>query len=444
MKKSIFLITFNGEIFMVPIYALLIGLVGVSLCMANISGIVTDTGTTPIPGVVVQLEKGGQKDTTEANGSFSLVIGTTGILPGESKLLQNGLSARISGNLMTVTLAKRAVVAIATFDLGGKALSTMRKTLDAGCRSIELPYHGAGVYLYKVKSGNSEVVLKGNSIGGISSGSSVTTQGSSSNPLAKQALSTAAINDVIAATKTGYLHYQCVQHNDDTSGVAIKMIANAGDMTDIDGNVYQTVRIGTQVWMAENLRVTRYNDGSAIPLDTSTATWRNAATPRYCFYNNTTNPDSIKKYGVLYNWHVVSLYNFSIVAPAGWHVPTSLEIATLQNYLIANGYNWDVTTTGNKIAKSLAAKTDWLTDATTGTTGCDLTKNNRSGFSAIPGGYRYSNGTFYDQSMVGVWWCSTPRDAYTAGNFYIGYATEYLDGLHDFSACGFSVRLLRD
>ena len=83
---------------MVLIKAFLTGLMGVSLCMANISGIVTDTGTTPISGAVVQLEKGGQTATTGTDGSFTLVV-STAILPGNGKLLPNGLSARISGNM---------------------------------------------------------------------------------------------------------------------------------------------------------------------------------------------------------------------------------------------------------------------------------------------------------------------------------------------------------
>ena len=148
---------------MVLIKALLAGLAGVSLCMANISGIVTDTGTTPISGAVVQLEKGGQTATTGADGSFTLVTGA-GILPVNGKMLPNGLSAGISGNLMTVTIGERAAVEVATFDLNGKALSTVcGRQWKQERHTIALPHRGAGIYLYKVKSGNREFVLKGNS-----------------------------------------------------------------------------------------------------------------------------------------------------------------------------------------------------------------------------------------------------------------------------------------
>jgi uncharacterized protein (TIGR02145 family) len=423
--------------------ALLFSLVGVSFCMADISGIVTDTGTTPIAGAVVQLEKGGQTATSGIDGSFILVI-STAILPGNGKLLPNSLSARISGTILNMTIAERSAVEVTTFNLTGKAISIVRKSLDAGTNSIALPYCGAGIYLYKVKSGTSELFLKGNSVGGVSFGSAESSQGSSSNTLAKQAKSAAAINDVIAATKTGYLNYRCVQYNSDTAGIAIKMIASAGTVTDADGNVYQTVKIGNQVWTVENLRVTKYNDGSGVPFDTSTSTWNSATTPKYCFYNNTTNAESIKKFGALYNWYVVNPANPKKIAPTGWHVPSDAEWDTLQNYLIGKGYNWDATISGNKIAKSLATKTDWNTYSTIGTIGCDLTKNNSSGFSALPGGFRYFNGNFYHQSDHGYWWSAT--EDYLSSTYY-RYLYCVIDNLYRFylsKSCGFSVRLLRD
>jgi uncharacterized protein (TIGR02145 family) len=426
---------------MILIEALLTGLVGVSLCMANISGTVTDTsGTTPISGAVVQLEKGGQIDTTNTDGYFSLTTSTV-ILPVNGKQLLSGMSARISGNVLNVTIAERSAVEVTTFDLNGKAISTMHKTLNAGSQSIALPQRSAGIYLYKVRAVNKELVLKGNSVDGVSSGSAVSSQASSSKTLAKQATATVAINDVIAVTKDGLLIYRVVVTNPDTSGIVIKMIAGAGTVIDMDGNVYQTVQIGNQVWTVENLRVTKYNDGSDIPLGTSAATWIDTTTPKYCFYSNTTNADSIKKYGALYNWYAV---NTGKLAPAGWHVPDTTEWNTLQNYLIANKYNWDGTTTDNKIAKALAAKTDWETNSTSGAAGYNITSNNLSGFSALPGGYRYEGGLFIRKGTGGCWWCATENGASTAWYRYLYFGYGNLGRLSYNESCGCSVRMVRD
>jgi uncharacterized protein (TIGR02145 family) len=219
---------------------------------------------------------------------------------------------------------------------------------------------------------------------------------------------------------------------------------NTGSITDIDGNVYQTVRIGNQVWTVENLRTTKYNDGSAIPLVTDGTEWAALTTPGYCYYNNTTNTDSIKKYGALYNWYAVDTKK---LAPKGWHVPTDAEWDTLQNYLIANGYNWDGTTTDDKIAKSMAAKTDWETHTDPGTIGNDLTKNNRSGFSALPGGYRARSGRFNYIGYDGGWWSATEFDASHAYSRFLYFDHDYLFRYSDYlgyKSCGFSVRLLKD
>jgi len=212
-------------------------------------------------------------------------------------------------------------------------------------------------------------------------------------------------------------------------------------ITDLDGNVYHTVTIGTQTWMAENLKTTQYNDGTAIPLVTDNTSWANLTTGAYSWYNNdaTTNKN---KYGALYNWYTV---NTGKLAPKGWHVPTDAEWTTLENYLIANGYNYDGSTSGNKYAKSLAASTDWGTNYGTGTIGNDLTKNNSSGFSALPGGYRSNDdGTFDYVGNYGCWWSSTEsdtNDAWTRGMYYsISYVYRYNNSKQD----GYSVRCVRD
>jgi len=145
-----------------------------------------------------------------------------------------------------------------------------------------------------------------------------------------------------------------------------------------DGKLYKTVTIGTQTWMAENLaylpQVDAMADGS-----------ENVANGKYYYVygytpSGATEAEQVAnakvtanytKYGVLYNWHAVKTGN---IAPPGWHVPTEAEWDTLQNYLIANGYNWDNTTSGNKIAKSMAAQTDWIGSTFQGAIGNDLSK----------------------------------------------------------------------
>ena len=215
---------------------------------------------------------------------------------------------------------------------------------------------------------------------------------------------------------------------------------NTTTVIDADGNVYHTVTIGTQTWTVENLKTTKFNDGAAIPNVTDNITWMNLATPGYCWYNNdaTTNKTT---YGALYNWYAV---NTGKLAPAGWHVPTDAEWSTLQNYLIANGYNYDGTTTGNYIAKAMAAQTNWSTYSNVGTIGCNLNTNNRSGFSALPGGSRGSSGNFFYIGDCGSWWSATELNASDAYSRYLYYNSNFLGRYYDYKSCGFSVRLLRN
>jgi len=199
-------------------------------------------------------------------------------------------------------------------------------------------------------------------------------------------------------------------------------------LKDIDGNVYKTVTIGTQVWMAENLKTTRYNDGTAIPLVTNFDTWSASTTDAYCWYNN----DSTNKevYGALYNWYTV---NTKKLCPAGWHVPADAEWTTMANYLEGENVT-DSKLTGGKLKEK--GTTHWKSPNTGAT--------NESGFTALPGGYRSYNGSFNFIEISGYWWSSTE---YSATNVYfwsIRYKYNLVYKYISDKPNGFSVRCLRD
>ena len=214
-----------------------------------------------------------------------------------------------------------------------------------------------------------------------------------------------------------------------------------GTVTDIDGNVYHTIQIGNQVWTIENLRTTKYNDGSTIPNVTGNSEWENLSAGAYCYYEN--DAGNKEKYGALYNWHAVNTGKLAIV---GWHVPTDEEWQELEDYLIANGYNWDGTTTGNKIAKSMATKTDWSSSNKTGAVGNDMSSNNSTVFSALPGGSRFDSGFFNLINYYGDWWSATEYDlssAYSRSLSYnFGYLGSSIGGYN--KEYGFSVRLVKE
>lgn len=180
-------------------------------------------------------------------------------------------------------------------------------------------------------------------------------------------------------------------------------VATTATVTDVDGNVYKTIKIGNQVWMAENLKVIHYNTGTKpedkIPLVENGGNWANLAEPGYCYYNNSV--DNKIKYGALYNWYAVSTGK---LAPKGWHVATQADWEELRSFLITNGYNYDGSKDVDKIAKSLAATSGWENYQELGTVGNDQKTNNKSGFSALPGGLRNPDGSYDSMNYTSSWW----------------------------------------
>ena len=216
---------------------------------------------------------------------------------------------------------------------------------------------------------------------------------------------------------------------------------NTGTITDIDGNVYNTIKIGNQEWTVENLRTTKYNNGTSIQHVTDANEWANLSTGAYCYYDN--DNSNKEKYGALYNLHAV---NTGKLAPNGWHVPDSSDWNELRDYLIANGYNWDGTTDSNKIAKAMATKTDWASSDEEGDIGNDMSTNNSSGFSALPGGERNGwEGGFGDNGESVSWWEATEGNASRACPRLLSYEGSKLRVLNFITAeQGCSVRLLQD
>jgi len=200
-------------------------------------------------------------------------------------------------------------------------------------------------------------------------------------------------------------------------------IANGTLVKDIDGNVYKTVKIGNQIWMAENLRVSKWNDGTPINYVQDSVEWRDKhyvnyytigstqyyewfPPPMYCFRD--TSADAKIKHGAFYTWFVIDPTNSKQLCPVGWRVPSINDWEILRDRLIADGYNYDGTTTDNKIGKAMATEDGWQYSDVVGSVGnTDFPeKKNASRFSAIESGIRYRSGRM--MHGAGMWWASNP------------------------------------
>jgi uncharacterized protein (TIGR02145 family) len=154
----------------------------------------------------------------------------------------------------------------------------------------------------------------------------------------------------------------------------------------------------------------------------------------------------------LYNWYAVAGIHDTDpntpnkeFAPEGWHVPTDAEWTTLEEYLIASGYNYDGTTTGNKIAKAMASNTGWNSSTNTGAIGNNQSLNNDSGFNAFPGGYRsVIDGSFNTEGNNVIFWSSTESDTYLAWSRFLNLNFNNLTKSNTFVKEGYSVRFVRD
>jgi uncharacterized protein (TIGR02145 family) len=199
---------------------------------------------------------------------------------------------------------------------------------------------------------------------------------------------------------------------------------SGANATDVDGNIYHSVVIGSQVWMVENLKTTHYRDGTSIPNVTDDASWASLTTGSYCDYKNDANNSAT--YGRLYNWFAtVDARN---LAPQGWHVPTDADWTILMNYL-GGEFGADV-----KLKEKGLAHWHYPNSGTT----------NETGFTALPAGYRGYGGTFYNLGNVETWWSTTDNNGVDAWDRYISYDVSAVSRLHENGSNGFSVRCVKN
>ena len=198
-------------------------------------------------------------------------------------------------------------------------------------------------------------------------------------------------------------------------------------VTDIDKNVYQTIKIGNQWWMAENLKVLKYRNGDTIPQVGEDLEWSKLTTGGWAYYDN--DPSNDDKYGKLYNWFTVD--DSRGLCPEGWRIPDDKDWATLIQYLGENA--------GGKM-KSTSTDPDphprWEFP--------NVKATNESGFSGLPGGYRFFGGDFSLIGDSGFWWSSTEDGPTRAAYRYLYAYNGAADGAANVKQSGYSVRCLKD
>jgi uncharacterized protein (TIGR02145 family) len=226
---------------------------------------------------------------------------------------------------------------------------------------------------------------------------------------------------IIAIFIVGYVAYPRVDEPEDVNPNPTPMI---NTVTDIDGNIYKTIKIGNQTWMAENLKTTKYNDGQEIPQVIGNSAWGSLTTPAYCWLKN--DPSNKETYGALYNWYVVETGK---LAPKGWHVPTEEDWSKLSNYLGGDSV------AGGKMKEG--STSHWFSP--------NLGATNESGFTAIPSSTRNYDGLiFYRLGDGAYFWSSTEYDDSTAWVRSMLCDSTALKSFNAYKSYGRSVRCVKD
>lgn len=361
---------------------------------------------------------------------MTVLVFSVNIFAQVPQLLSYQAVIRNSSDQLVVNKQVGVKISILQISISGTAVYTETQTPTTNQNGLISIQIGGGTDFSSINWANGPYFIKTET--DIAGGTNYTITGTSQFLSVPYAL-TAGTAVSLALTNKSSKSYDNYMKDDGTYMGLVRIIVqqpfdSVPTVTDIDGNIYSTVKIGKQVWMTSNLKTTHYRNGDAIPNVTSNSAWVALTTGAQCTYNNTIVADSINLFGRLYNFYAVS--DSRKIAPIGWHVPSDAEWTILTTYLgsIAGGRMKEIGTTHWTFPN-----TDALND---------------SKFSALPGGCRDSYlypGAFYRLGDDGAWWSSTEYDATGAWWLDLYFHSSGVNrNSYNAKSLGFSVRCVKD
>jgi uncharacterized protein (TIGR02145 family) len=380
----------------------------------TISGNVVDCNGTPVSGVNVTV-----------NGNFTLLTDSQGyysswIPPGTYtfQVLSNNNGGLFSSNPVSVTVSSgNVVVPVLTVPC-----PSFISVQAVDCYNNITPSYGRAVW-----SGGSSIVQfssSGNFQFAVPANQSITVQLFDGISIVNSNITSGNLNSTVSAGNI-------ILCNQGGSG---SCVGGPTTVTDIDGNVYNVVTIGNQCWMKENLKTTKYRNGSPITTNLNDTLWKTTTIGAMADYNDDTS--NTAKFGKLYNWYAVA--DPAGLCPIGWHVPTDAEWNILIKFLDSGA---DTVTVGS--SSSIAG--GMLKDNATGLWySPNVDANNVSGFTGLPGGARHTQGMYISIYSNSYWWTSTQNFSASAWNRNLGYLVGDVNRYYVPKNGGFSVRCVRD
>ncbi|MBS2099411.1 fibrobacter succinogenes major paralogous domain-containing protein [Carboxylicivirga linearis] len=417
----------------------------------------------------INFTAGGDASGIDEITATNLTTNETITVPGSDAIILRSVSTQIDGISASETLqiasnpynssttlkyqSKSITSGIISINsLSGMVIQSLNVSLSAGDNQFKIAANNPGIYIVTLiteeSRNNIKVIQTGSGVGQITYEGSI-------NSIQKVLKSSQAEN-VLNISPEDIVSMKIRQGNlvtilNDVPEASTTIDVELYECKDGDNNTYPIVQIGNQWWMAENLKTTTYSNGTPIPNITSDNDWSNLensnSNKAYCFFNNNAdlNFGALYTYGAAVNGETqVGDKPIQGACPTGWHVPNDKEWNEMLTYLINNGFNYDGSTDENKVAKALASNREWESYYyEEGFIGIDLSKNNKSGFTALSVGVRYNDEGFSGPDGAS-WWSFTESDSQYAYNWYLtsdsyGLGTEDTQKSH-----GLSVRCIKD